>query len=225
MDRSLDDLELELRKVPGVIAVGLEESEGLLRVDLVVSSPGPSPLMVRAAEDAVRNLESEKVILSISSAARPEASGHGRVRRVQLVAVRRWDTPDGPGSEVQLRWGDRDGLGRDLAPGPSGAASATLDGLGKLGIDVPFHLISTVTSTPAPDGVTVLVKLASIAGLAGRMGLVKAPTPEEAAGRAVLSALNRFISDPRNANTLVPAEAVLGSLAGPVRQPAAADPA
>jgi hypothetical protein len=216
LPRSLDDLELELRKVPGVVGVGLEESAGVVRVDLVISAAAPSPLLVRAAEDAVRDVETDKVILSVSSAARCEAVG-GRERRVQLVAVRRWDGPAGPGSEVQLRWEGRDGLGRDLAAGPGGAAAATLDALDKLGVDVPFQLTATVPSSPAPDGVTVLVKLASIAGLTGRMGLVKALTAEEAASRAVLCALNRFIADPRNAPRGGPG---IASLAADGRQPA-----
>ncbi len=219
MTRSLDDLELELRKVPGVVGVGVEESAGTVRVDLVISVPSPSPLLVRAAEDAVRDLEADKVILSVSSVARLDAAAT-RERRVQLVSVGRWDGPAGPGTEVHLRWEDRQSVGRDLAAGPGGAAAATLDALDKLGVDVPFQLTATVPSSPASDGVTVLVKLASIAGLSGRMGLVKAVTAEEAASRAVLCALNRFISDPRNAPRT---GAGVAALTAPGRHPAGVD--
>jgi hypothetical protein len=200
VDRSLDDLELELRKVPGVMGVAFEEDAGVVRVQLTVSSSAPSRMLLRSAEDAVRNIDSDRVILSVIPAGRGDGTGMpgGRERRVQLVAVRRWGGPAGDGVEVHLRVESRQVVGRDLIAGPGGAAAATLDGLEKLGFDIPFQITATVPSAPAPDGVTVLVKVGSVAGLSGRMGLVKAATADEAASRAVLSALNRYLSDPRN---------------------------
>jgi hypothetical protein len=47
---TVDDLELELRRLPGVIAVGLDDSESPLRVALFLDREADGELLTRQAE-------------------------------------------------------------------------------------------------------------------------------------------------------------------------------
>ncbi len=93
-DETLDDLELELRRIPGVRAAGFDERDDLLLVQLQVSSAGRVPgLPVQATRVVARHSD------------RPVA--------VELV---RWrDAPSGPGTAAETAPGDVPGT----APGPA----------------------------------------------------------------------------------------------------------
>ncbi len=238
-------LELQLRALPGVVAVGTSArgavggpqltvvaleagdhvhaaasrlvaqhfGDGAVPLVTVGASPpsGPSVrtngatngheratlLSGSRAPTAVPSTNHTRVVVATGERrALVAASG---VPRVALLTAR-FDPVTGT-SEVALgRDGDR-AVGRATAGPLAGGAQATLAALGVLGVDVPFYLRSVARARDLP-GEPVVVVLAPrhppADGLAqsaegDRVGVAGGDGEVEAASRATLGALNRFL--------------------------------
>lgn len=101
-------------------------------------------------------------------------------------------------SEVSLALGGVRGTGRTPAGPLAGGAQATLTALGALGIELPFYLVSAERARGvAGDPVVVVLAPRSATGsgtLAERIGVAAGGDDVDAASRATLGALNRFLT-------------------------------
>lgn len=199
-----DRLELELRKLPDVVAVGFEGTDGedsLILVHLLVSDPGARATVEEQALDLGRlhlGRPLRVVIAPEDDGAAPSSSdafrGFTPVRsasRVEFLGVAFVD--DGDSLEVTLGHGDRRAVGRGPTGSLAGAASAVLAALRQLGWSVPFQLESSVRLAVGNAG-AVLVHLIGPDG--DRLGISLGETAEQAAVKATLQALNRWLDDP-----------------------------
>ena len=199
MNELLNAFELDLRRLQGVFGVGVEEVDGMLLVALIASSSEPTDLLVHAAGEVVRNYTGGQVILSITPGQSSIVGGSRRssvLERVRLVAVERLPPSETQieGVVVHLSYNGRQDQGQ--AYGPLAAATATLSALERLGLDVPFTLDTVAPAGSDPDGGTaVVVRLAPLGGGTVRLGVAKSASVDDATSRAVLDALNRFLSD------------------------------
>lgn len=194
---SMNTLELELRKLSGVVGVGVERVDGMLLVELL-AEPAAGSILVRAAGEVVRKHAHGEVILSVTSAT-PVAPvtgvrRRGEPERIRFVGLERRDR----NVDVWLTLHGNQVMGRDSSRGVGAAARATLAALDRLDLDIPFAL-DVITESTAPGGAvtTVLVRLAAKGSELLRLGVARAATADEAASRAVLDALNRYLSDTR----------------------------
>lgn len=138
------------------------------------------------------------------TAAGSGAHGHSRDRvhgrdRVALVSAA--FHPDRGMSEVSLSRDGVRGTGRAPAGPLAGGAQATLVALGALGQEVPFYLVSA-ERVRGVTGEPVIVVLAprrtesDDQGAAERIGIASGTDDVDAASRATLGALNRFLATP-----------------------------
>lgn len=191
MNEGIDALELELRRLPGVVGVGFgAEASGTI-VHLFAPGTGSrEELRRRAAQLTQAHLDTAAQIEIDDGRGPVEPAEMGRVR---LLAVR-LDTEEGE-VEVHLSHEDRRTVGRGTAHSLKAAAAATIDALVKLGANVPFRVGEVVAI--GQEGVqTVLVALDSMGGDGARHGAADGSRLEEAAARATLHALNRWLSGP-----------------------------
>ena len=86
---TLDDLELELRKLPGVKAAGFDEREDVLLVQLHVGDKIDSPehpVPIEASRIVARHVEERTAVEIVLH----RSSGHHSLDRAALAAVRTW---------------------------------------------------------------------------------------------------------------------------------------
>jgi hypothetical protein len=191
VDTTLDSLELELRRIPGVLAVGFtDEGESVVVHVLSDAAPTAGPELRRQVSLWVRaNLDRPEVIAVEDVAPPAPAPQRGRVR---LEAVR----VDGfsQALDVHLLLGTRRAVGRAEAGSPREAAAATLEALDRLGANLPFRIdAATAALRNGPDHAVVVV-LEPGEGDHKLYGVARAPSMEDAAARATLHALNRYLS-------------------------------
>jgi hypothetical protein len=179
----VDALELELRQLAGVTFVGFGERGGALVVQLVTDgSSDEAEIRERATRLAQAHIEGE-VIVEIGQ------TRGGSGGRVQLMTVLPW--PEDNAIEVHLTRAGRNAVGRATRGGPEDAAAATLEALRGLGVEVPFHVVAAV---PLPaTGAHGVVVVALTGPDEARHGVAAGPSLEEAAARATLHALNRWL--------------------------------
>ena len=199
---ALDRLELELRKLPEVLAVGFEgategsaiSQDSVITVHLFVTEDAAHDVVEQHALDLGRIHMDRPLRVSIApeGPGAPGARGASPARhRVALRDVTL--TGDGSGVEVGLSFDDRHVTGRGTASALSGAVDATLDGLRELGWLVPFTVSSAARLT---IGGTAAVLVHLTGGAGERFGVGAAPVPQRAAAKATLHALNRWLDDP-----------------------------
>jgi hypothetical protein len=210
----LNAFELDLRRLPGVFGVGVEEVDGMLLVALIAGPSEPPDLLVHAAGDVVRNYTGGQVILSITPGQSSLVGGSRRasiLERVRLVAVERVPANDDQSEEVVVRLSYNGRQDQGHARGPLAPAIATLTALEKLGLDIPFTL-DTVAPAGSDQGgdPAVVVRLLPLSGGTVRLGVAKSANVDDATSRAVLDALNRFLSD--NPNDLSRGEGGIAAL-------------
>lgn len=189
----LADLELELRLLPGVVDVGAPSVE----TPITVVTVGPEPTLVEAATRIAR-MHSVEQPLSVVDLSRTGDDGTGSGGRVVLL---RTGFDPGTGTvRVELAHDQRHSSG-GAASGPVvGAVEATLAALADLGIEVPFYLMgvgppgSMVAAGSDPVIMVVLRPFEASAGSGDRIGVARGTTEAEAAARATLGALNRFLA-------------------------------
>lgn len=132
----------------------------------------------------------------------PPAGALPQPPRVALLRAR-FDSETGT-SEVTLRRGAARATGRASAGPLAGGAQATLAALGVLGVEVPFYVLSVerARSVPGEPVVAVLaprradrqVDGSATGRVPDRVGAASGAEEVEAASRATLAALNRFLA-------------------------------
>ena len=190
---SVDELELELRRLPHVVFVAMADDGALTTVQVVApASTDPSALRLQA-EQLCR--------YHVDGAFRVDVSGGSRPARVRLldVQIRKGEAPQAASGaardeevEVHLGYRGQRTIGRGPAGDPSGAAVATFDALQRLGAKVPFALeAAALFEHELGDGVMVVLTSPAIGT---RYGVAAGMNVEQAAARATLHALNRFLA-------------------------------
>jgi hypothetical protein len=213
---SLDDLELELRKLPGVRAAGFEERDDMLLVQLhVADRPGRAeqPVPVSASRIAARHSDRPVAVEVVRwrsapaivppappvSLPAPEAGPEPlpvETRRARLLAVLAF--PDTDELEVHLILEGRRTIGRAPASsGLVGAVDATIDAIRGLG--APFEprarWARALDDTTDDDRVIVAVALEAVDDDDQlQYGLAAGASPIDAAARSTLDALNRRLA-------------------------------
>jgi hypothetical protein len=197
---ALDRLELELRKLPEVLAVGFEgptegsavADDALITVHLFVAEGASHDAVEQQALDLGRIHMDRPLRVAIapdSHASRVVAlPGQRRVRLLDVALA-----PDGATVQVEVSLDTVTVTGTGTAAALSGAVDATLDALRELGWLVPFTISSAARLTL---GGTAAVLVHLTGGPGDRFGVGAAPVPQMAAAKATLHALNRWLEDP-----------------------------
>ena len=199
---TIDELELELRQLRGVTFVGVLETAATVVIQLGVE-PGidHALLLAEARRLAELHIAGPLRIELTSMAGEPDL--HAAKGRVQLLVVLPW--PERQEVEVHLAQAGRRTVGRVEAGGPIQAARATLLALEALGNPTPFEVKSAIrleefsvkgtgeNGEAGPVEDVVAVALESTESHIRRFGTSAGRTVEEAAARATLNALSRYL--------------------------------
>lgn len=191
MNEAFDTLELELRRLPGVAGVGYSDEGDTVVLHVLAEIPqaGPSELRRQVSQRARAHLDRPLVIELEDVAARSPMRYPARVR-LEGVRVDNFSQE----LDVHLALGNRRAVGRGEAGSPADAAGATLVALATLGAELPFRIdAATASLRHSPDHAVVVV-LEPDARSPKLYGVARAPSMEEAAARATLHALNRYLS-------------------------------
>ena len=187
-----DQLELELRQLPGVLMVGFSRRDDAVVIELGIDEDADlHPVRTEAVRLAATAVEAPVVVEIVRPSGPDDPDGHPASRmRVQLLGV----TAAAGGQRVEIHLAHR---GRRVSvaarPGDSvGVAGAVLDGLGELGLPVPFEP-AAVHLLPDDLGGGVMVLLRHRRVDAVRRGTAGGRWLEEAVARAVLNGLNRYL--------------------------------
>lgn len=178
--KALDLLELELRRLPYIDFVGFIDRSDVLVVEVLASAEGDADTLRHQAERTCRaHLDRPFAV---------EVSGSDRKARIRLLHV---GVEDGE-VEVHLGFDELRTVGRAPGHDPTAAASATFAALQQLGAFVPFGVeAAALFEHPVGEGV-MLVLGSTQAG--PRYGVAAGPDAAEAAARATLHALNRYLA-------------------------------
>jgi hypothetical protein len=187
----LDLLELQLRRLAGVIAVGFAETDGVLVVEL------------QAGAEAYDDLARDATLLAVEHAEGPVAVelvrwGDGappqRESRLRLVEI---TTDPGAGElTVRVARGDDEAIGRaSTTAGLPAAVEATVYAVRTFLPELTYlpGWARTVETTPDRRFLVVASVTDPLARI-HRRGVAEGDTPVEGAVRATLAALNRTIS-------------------------------
>jgi len=218
---SLDDLELELRKLPGVRAAGFDERDDVLLIQLHVGGErSEQPLPVSATRIAARHSDRPVAVevvrwRTMNAPAAAPATGSAvdltaetsteelteapaddaSATRPRLLAVLAF--PDTDELEVHLILEGRRTIGRAAASrGLVGAVEATIDAVRGLGAEVESRARwARALDDTGDERVLVAVALDQDEGDAVvHYGLAAGASPIDAAARSTLDALNRRLS-------------------------------
>jgi hypothetical protein len=222
-ETSLDDLELELRKLPGVRAAGFDQREDMLLVQLQVAGKTEKtdvPLPVSASRIAARHSDRPVAVEivrwrspapavaaipgpeSVAVPGRPESERAESEReatelhRARLLAVLAF--PDTDELEVHLTLEGKRTIGRSAASnGLVGAVEATIDAI--RGFGAPFEprakWARALDDAAEDDRVVVAVALEDDDEESQlQYGLAAGASPIDAAARSTLDALNRRLA-------------------------------
>jgi len=214
-----DDLELELRKLPGVRSAGFMQRDDMLFVQLHAVSEaggGTSGLALQATRIASRHSEWPVAVELVrwrerAGGAEPSPAANGETQtevngavdlagearperepRVKLLAVLSF--PDTDEIEVHLTLGGQRTIGR--AAGSRGlisAVEATIDALRAFLPELVFSP-TWAREVDAAEEVGRVVAVGLTDGRAPRHGIAAGDTDMEAAARATLDALNRTLA-------------------------------
>jgi hypothetical protein len=177
---ALDVLELELRRLPSVAFVGLQERADVLVVQ-VLSLANADPDALRAASERICRSHLDRPFAV-------ELAGGSRPSRIRLLDVSVLDDE----VEVHLGYEGVHTVGRAKGFDPTAAASATFEALQRLGAKVPFEVEAAALFEHVLGEGVMLVLGSESAG--ERYGVAAAPNVPQAAVRATLHALNRYLS-------------------------------
>jgi hypothetical protein len=206
---TFDELELELRQLPGVSFVGVLETTATVVVQLGVE-PGVDREVLLAEARRLAELHIAGPLRIELTSMGGDAPGGLPTGRVQLLVVLPW--PERDEVEVHLAQSGKRAVGRAKAGGPMQVVKATLAAVEALGYPTPFEVEDAIRldefSTKAvdsPEGQAgtqagparpeevVAVVLTSTESHGRHFGTSAGRTPEEAAARATLQALNRYL--------------------------------
>jgi hypothetical protein len=188
---SLDDLELELRLLPGVVGVGFSNEDERV-ADVTITAREPEGDLVSTAERiarAYRTAATVALVVLDAPIGPPPAPVPPQtlLERVRLVAA---GCDEQGVSQVHLSVSGQECIGR-AAGGPLvGAAAATLEALAQLGIGsgVTLSSVSTVSGLASSPVRVILDRPTGDAWV----GFAQATSDPESACRATLDAFNRL---------------------------------
>ena len=188
---SLDELELQLRHLAGVVAVGFVETDDLVVVEL---QAGPDAYDDLARDATVLAAEHVRGAVAVEVVRWGDGGPHQAEARLRLVDV----TTDAGAGEVTVRLarGDDEALGRaSTAGGLPAAVEATVVAVRTFVPELPYlpGWARTVETTP-DRRFLVVASVTDPLTRTHRRGAAEGATPIEAAVRATLAALNRTIS-------------------------------
>jgi hypothetical protein len=212
---TLDDLELELRKLPGVHSAGFEERDDVLLIQLHAGPErGDQPLPISATRIAARHSDRPVAVevvrwrpaeireitvpgapseLPPGAPTMPGPAVDAPSVRPRLLAVLSF--PDTDEVEVHLILEGRRTIGR--APGTRGligVAEATIEALSGFGADFDPKPHWARPLEPNGDNGTVLIAVAIDDEDVTRYGLASGASSIDATARATLDAVNRRLS-------------------------------
>ena len=222
---NLDDLELELRKLPGVRAAGFTQRDDLLVVQVQVAGGTPSPsLSQQAARIAYRHADKPVALeivrwrtIEVPSAApavteaptgappavtadQPStpvaATAPTDARTARVRLLAVLTFPDTDELEVHLTYEGRRVIGRAAAStGVSGSVGATLEALRNFAPELGADLLWAEELAGHEPAHASVVVCALQAGDAVVLGIAAGASRIEAAARSALHALNRTLED------------------------------
>lgn len=187
-----DQLELELRRLPGIVGIGFSEEDGMVIVHVLARLPEGGMLALRRQIiSRARGFVDRPLVVDVQPVdAEAAAAERGRVK---LVAVRVESFTKE--MEVHLAHRGVQTIGRSSAGSPTNAVDATLRALTDLGAEVPFRVEAASAPVDDESHQAVIVILEPEDDTPGtRYGVARGETVEEAAARATLHALNRYLS-------------------------------
>ena len=188
---SLDELELALRALPGVLAVGFSELDGLLVIEVQVG-PGADETLARDAVLRAHEHASMPVVVELvrwGGGVPPEREA--RLQMVELVT-----DPEAGELSVRLALGDDTALGRgSMEHGLLGAVEAAVYAVRTFvpGLTYLPGWARVVETTPERRFLVV----ASVTDPNARRhlrGVAEGTSPVDGAVRATLAALNRVVA-------------------------------
>lgn len=188
----LDDLELELRRLPGVVGVGFSQEDGVVIVHVQALVPEGLAALRRQIVQRARAFVDRTLVIDLQEVRRSEKdSERGRVK---LAGVRVQEFTQE--MEVHLVHRGVHTVGRGTAGSAEEAVDATLQALLDLGADLPFHKVEAASAPVNGDDYQAVIVILEPedANRGTRYGVAKGDTMEEAAARATLHALNRYLS-------------------------------
>jgi hypothetical protein len=194
---SLEDLELELRLLPGVVHVGFSSVDEDRSIGVVVVALVAEPDLLATAERLARAYRTAATVEIITIGEPIQEAGEPSFarERVRLVTAR-YD-PTASSCEVTLALSEQSGVGH-ASDGPLiGTAAATLEALSALGLALPVRLVSVSTKSGV-DNSPVRVILGD-GGDDAWVGIAQGRSESESASRATLDAFNRFTGHKRAA--------------------------
>jgi hypothetical protein len=188
---SLDGLEVELRRFPGVVAVSLVEADGMLFVEIQAGEEASDGL-ARDVTVATRAHTDQSVAVEVVRWG--DGGPHEHERRLRLVEI----TTDPAAGEITVRLarGEEESVGRaSTAAGLPAAVEATVYAIRAFLPDLTFlpGWARTVETTP-DRRFLVVASVTDPLARTNRRGAAEGATPIEGAARATLAALNRTIS-------------------------------
>ena len=179
---ALSGLELEVRRIGGVLFVAFQDRGDALIVHVEVHE-GRDITDVRLAVERLCRAYIERPVMI-------ELAGGTRTSRVRLLGVETMDERDEVA--VRLAFDGIQTVGRAVGMDPSATASATVDALERLGAEVPFEVkAAALFEHEVGEGVMLVLGSDRIGE---RYGVAAAPTIPQAAARATLHALNRHLA-------------------------------
>jgi hypothetical protein len=188
---SLDDLEIELRRLPGVLSVGFSETEGLVIVELQAGPDAADELARDATLLAAEHLGDHTAVEIVRWGDGPPGPNEARLRLVEVTT-----DPAAGELAVHLARGDERAVGRaSSAHGLLGVVEATVFAVRTFLPDLTYLPGWARTIETTPDRRFIVV--ASVTDPEARSHLraaAEGETPLDAAARATLATLNRTIS-------------------------------
>jgi hypothetical protein len=182
MSAALDLLELELRRLDGVVFVGFVERTDTLVIQ-ILAAPAADRTVVRERALELARLHIERPVVV-------DVVGEQRGLRVRILAV---DTEDDEKVEIRLGHNGKTAMARGDGTSPYGVAAATVAALVELGADVPFEVQqAAIFDHEEREGVMVVLARAGSTG--SLYGAAAAESMQQAAVRATLHALNRHLA-------------------------------
>lgn len=217
MSDNLDDLELELRKLPGVRAAGFDEGDDVLLVQLHVSEAPRSDVALPIAASRIASRYSERPVAvevvrwrepapvptsapaipvpqpSLEAEEIPEEDEEEASTRPRLLAVLSF--PDTDELEVHLILAGRRTIGRAAASrGLVGAVEATLEAVRALGAEIDSTPRWARELDSYAEGTALVAVALGAEETDSLFGLAGGASPIDAAARATLDAINRQLA-------------------------------
>ena len=193
---SLDDLELRLRQLQGVLAVGFVETDDLIVVE-IQAGPETYDDLARDATGLAREhaaCDDGRVAFAVEVVRWGDGGPHQQEARLRLIEI----TTDPAAGEltVRLAHADQEAVGRaSTASGLPAAVEATVYAIRAFLPDLTYlpGWARTVETTP-DRRFLVVASVTDPLARTHRRGTAEGSTPIEGAARATLAALNRTIS-------------------------------